>query len=139
MPADDARRRVLVVSGSTRAASTNTALCRTATLAAPAGVDYAGAPPGSFKNLLDWTVGGTQLTDRPAARVKAAADSRRGEGAHATLATVLGYVQARVVEDACRHVPVAREAVGADGLVTDPAVHAGIADAITALLTAAGR
>jgi hypothetical protein len=86
-----------VVSGSTRAASTNTALCRTP------------------------------------------ADSRRGEGAHATLATVLGYVQARVVEDARRHVPVARESVGPDGLVTDPAVHTGIADAITTLLTAAGR
>jgi chromate reductase len=175
---------VLVVSGSTRAASTNTALCRTAAVAAPAGVDvetyldvsvlphfdpdddreplppavqqlrdtiaaadavlfctpeYAGTLPGSFKNLLDWTVGGTQLTDKPVAWVKAAADSRRGEGAHATLATVLGYVQARVVEDACRHVPVARESVGPDRLVADPAVHAGIADAITTLLTAAGR
>jgi hypothetical protein len=36
-------------------------------------------------------------------------------------------------------VPVARESVGPDGLVTDPAVHAGIADAITTLLTGAGR
>jgi len=175
---------VLVVSGSTRAASTNTALCRTAAVAAPEGVEvetyldvsvlphfdpdddreplppavqqlrdsiaaadvvlfctpeYAGTLPGSFKNLLDWTVGGTQLTDKPVAWVKAAADSRRGEGAHATLATVLGYVQARVVEDSCRHVPVARESVGPDGLVTDPLVHAGMADAMTTLLTAAGR
>ena len=106
-----------MVSGSTRAASTNTALCRTAAVAAPVGVDV----------------------DKPVAWVKPAPDSRRGEGAHATLATVLGYVQARVVEDACRHVPVARESVGPDGLVTDPAVHDGIADAITRLLTAAGR
>jgi hypothetical protein len=36
-------------------------------------------------------------------------------------------------------VPVARESVGPDGLVTDPLAHAGIADAMTTLLTAAGR
>jgi chromate reductase, NAD(P)H dehydrogenase (quinone) len=46
---------------------------------------------------------------------------------------VLGYVQARVVEDACRHVPVARDAVGADGLIADEATRAAIADALVAL------
>ena len=66
-----------------------------------------------------------------------AADARRGGGAAATLATVLGYVQARVVESACRHVPVAREAVGADGLVTDPVARAAVAEALDALAAAA--
>lgn len=156
--------RVLLISGSTRSASTNSALVRTAAQCAPAEVEavaydgltalphfnpdddqeplpapvaqlraaieaadavlfctpeYAGTLPGSFKNLLDWTVGATVMTDKPVAWVNAAADPRRGGGAHATLATVLGYVQARVVEAACRHVPVAREAVGADGLIAD--------------------
>ncbi|MGZ4589800.1 MAG: NADPH-dependent FMN reductase [Actinomycetes bacterium] len=174
-------RRVLLISGSTRAASTNTALCRTAAVCAPAGVavecyadlallphfntdddhsplppavarlrsaiaaadavlfctpEYAGTLPGSFKNLLDWTVGGTELTDKPVAWVKAAPDPRRGEGAHSTLATVLGYVQARVVEDACRHVPISRDAVGPDGLIADVTVRSQIAQTIEALLRA---
>jgi NAD(P)H-dependent FMN reductase len=173
---------VLVVSGSTRSASTNTALCRTAAAVAPPGVEvevypdvsvlphfdpdddqeplppavralrdsiaaadavlfctpeYAGTLPGSFKNLLDWTVGGSEMTGKPVAWMKAAADSRRGQGAHATLATVLGYVQARVVDEACRHVPVPREAVGADGLVADQAARDGITATIRLLLESA--
>lgn len=92
--------------------------------------EYAGTIPGALKNLLEWTVGATVMTDKPVAWVNAAADSRRGGGAHATLAIVLGYVQARVVEDACRHVPVPREAVGPDGLIAD----AGTRDAIRGVL-----
>jgi chromate reductase len=145
---------VLLISGSTRAASTNSALCRTAVVCAPAGVaalrsaiasadavlfctpEYAGTLPGSFKNLLDWTVGGTELTAKPVAWVKVAADERRGAGAHATLATVLGYVQARVVEDACRHVPIARDTVGADGVIADSTTRSQIAATIEAVLDA---
>ncbi len=52
--------------------------------------EYAGALPGAFKNALDWTVGSTVFSDKPAAWIKVAADARRGEGAHAELATVLG-------------------------------------------------
>jgi chromate reductase len=96
--------------------------------------EYAGTLPGSFKNLLDWTVGGTELTGKPVAWVKVAVDPRRGEGAHATLATVLTYVQARIVDDACRHIPVPRESVGPDGLVTDPVVPEAIAATVLALL-----
>lgn len=170
--------RILLISGSTRGSSTNTALVRTAELLALHGIEavpypdigvlphfnpdddadplppevvelrqaiadadgvlfctpeYAGTLPGSFKNLLDWTVGGTVLTDKPVAWVNAAADPRRGAGAHATLATVLGYVQARVVDDACRSVPVARDAVGADGVIADERTRADLAAALHAL------
>jgi len=107
--------RVLLVSGSLRAGSTNTALVRTAAAVAPAGVDaevyeaiaslphfnpdddrepldpavaalrarlctadavlfctpeYAGALPGSFKNLLDWSVGGGETYGKAVAWVK---------------------------------------------------------------------
>ncbi|HEV7206096.1 MAG TPA: NAD(P)H-dependent oxidoreductase [Jatrophihabitans sp.] len=171
--------RVLLISGSTRSASTNTALLRTAAASAPDGIaasvyeglatlphfnpdddheplppavaelraaiaasdavlfctpEYAGTLPGSMKNLLDWTVGGTELSDKPVAWVNAAADARRGGGANGTLAVVLGYVQTRIVEDACRHVPVAREAIGPDGLVDDAATRAAIADVLTVLV-----
>ncbi len=179
MIATGGSRLVLVISGSTRSASTNTAFCRTAPLCAPPGVEvdvfddcavlphfnpdddheplpaavvalrtaiadadavlictpeYAGTLPGSFKNLLDWTVGGTELTGKPVAWAKVAADARRGEGAHATLATVLGYVQAEVVASACRHVPIGREMVGPDGLITEPAIREAISQALKAIL-----
>ena len=172
--------RVLLISGSTRAASTNSALVRTAAVCAPPGIEtvrygltalphfnpdddrhplppavaalragiaashavlictpeYAGTLPGSMKNLLDWTVGGTEMTDRPVAWVNVAADMRRGGGAHATLATVLGYVQARIVDDACRHVPIAHEVVGPDGLIADEPTRAAIAEVLTVLAAA---
>lgn len=169
-------KQVLLISGSTRAGSTNSALCRTAPLCAPAGViaqnyeglaglphfnpdddrdplptpvaelrasvaaadavvfctpEYAGTLPGSLKNLLDWTVGGTEFNDKPVAWIKAAADPHRGEGAHATLATVLAYVQADVVDDACLHIPVARDAIGANGVIADPGTCTLIGRALT--------
>jgi hypothetical protein len=68
--------------------------------------------------------------------VNAAADARRGGGAHATLATVLGYVQARIVEDACRHVPVPRDAIGPEGLIADEATRTALADVLAALAAA---
>jgi NAD(P)H-dependent FMN reductase len=167
----DGDRRVLVISGSTRAASTNTAFGRTAVACAPPRVtvttfaecaglphfnpdddrdplpatvtalraaiaaadavlfctpEYTGTLPGSLKNLLDWTVGGTELTDKPVAWVKVAVDAGRGVGAQATLATVLGYVQARIVEPACRHIPISHQQVGPGGLVADPETRAAI-------------
>ncbi|MEU2352446.1 NADPH-dependent FMN reductase [Streptomyces misionensis] len=81
--------------------------------------EYAGTLPGSFKNLLDWTVGGTEIGDKPVGWVNAAAPGR-GEGAEATLRSVLGYTGARVVDAACARVPVERGMVGEDGLVADP-------------------
>jgi chromate reductase, NAD(P)H dehydrogenase (quinone) len=177
-------RRVLVISGSTRHGSTNTALCRTAAACGPDDIavecfldvavlphfnpdddheplpgpvvalrsaiasadavlfctpEYAGTLPGAFKNLLDWTVGGTELTDKPVAWVNVAADPQRGRGAHATLATVVGYVQARVVGAACRHVPISRDLVGPDGIVTDVSVRDQIVQTVHELLTAVGR
>ena len=41
--------------------------------------EYAGALPGTFKNLLDWSVGGPEMYGKPVAWVNAsgAADARR--------------------------------------------------------------
>jgi chromate reductase, NAD(P)H dehydrogenase (quinone) len=163
--------RILLVSGSTRAASTNTAALRTARAVAPGHIatvlydrmadlpafnpdddwdplpplvgelrahigsadavlfctpEYAGALPGSFKNLLDWLVGGTEIAAKPTAWINVAAPGRGG-GAHDTLATVLGYVTADVITAACRRLPLARQAVGPDGEVTDLAFREGVA------------
>jgi len=165
--------RVLLVSGSTRAGSTNTAALRTMRAAAPAGVvadlydglaglpafvpgddepvppavaelrrrivatdavvlctpEYAGTLPGSLKNLLDWTVGEGELYGKPVAWINVAVPGRGG-GADATLATVLGYVGADVVTPAPIRVPVARDALGPDGLVADEATRTALADAL---------
>jgi chromate reductase, NAD(P)H dehydrogenase (quinone) len=169
---------VLLISGSTRDHSTNTAALRTARVLAPGDVnavwfdglaelpaftpdappdephpavadlhrslavcdavlvstpEYAGTLPGSLKNLLDWTVGSADLDGKPVAWVNVAAPGR-GEGADATLRLVLGYVGAEIVEDACVRVFVPRESVGPDGLITDPAARAGLADVMSRLV-----
>jgi NAD(P)H-dependent FMN reductase len=173
--------RILLVSGSARAASTNTAALRTVAAVAPPGVEsvlheglaalpafnpdddaedpaalppsvrelraaidaadavlfstpeYAGALPGAFKNLLDWTVGAIPgLGGKPVGWINVAA-AGRGSGADAELATVLGYVGADVVPAACIRIPVGHGDVDPDGLVADPAVRAALAGLLPAL------
>lgn len=153
--------RLLLISGSTRAGSTNTAVLRAVQQAVGEDADlytglaslpafdpdadrdplpesvkqlrasvnaadailfctpeYAGALPGSFKNLLDWLVGDVVLTGTPVAWINVAsvAAPTGGSGAHGELRTVLGYVQAQIVEPACLRVPMARTDV-VDGVV----------------------
>ncbi len=95
--------------------------------------EYAGSLPGSFKNLLDWTVGGGQLYGKPAAWINVAPPGR-GQGAQDALAVVLGYVGAVIVETACRRIPVDRAAVSPDGTINDPGFTAGAAQVWDALL-----
>lgn len=170
--------RLLLVSGSTRAGSTNTAALRTlrALAAPPVTVllydemadlpsfnpdddhdplppavarlrqqitaadavvfctpEYAGGLPGSFKNLLDWTVGGGEIYRKPVAWINVAAEGR-GAGAQQSLASVLGYVGGVPIEPACRRISVARGAVGPDGLVTDEQFRAAAAEVLRAVL-----
>jgi NAD(P)H-dependent FMN reductase len=94
--------------------------------------EYAGTLPGSFKNLLDWTVGGIEIVGKPAAWVNAASEGR-GQGAADTLRSVLGYTGADIVERACLRIPVARGMIGADGLIADPAVRAQLSDVLELL------
>ena len=160
---------LLLISGSTRAASTNTAALRTLQALAPVDVtavlyeglaglpafnpdvdenaqsvvvdlrrqltdadavlfctpEYAGTLPGSLKNLIDWTVGTGELYRKPVAWLNVA-NPGRGEGAVATLAVVLGYVDATVIESACVRLPLSSGRVGDDGLVNDPVVREGL-------------
>jgi len=94
--------------------------------------EYAGALPGSLKNLLDWTVGGG-MDGKPVAWINAAGSSTRGTGAHEELATVLGYVNADIVTGACTRVPIARDAIGPDGLVADARVKSAAAWVLSAI------
>jgi NAD(P)H-dependent FMN reductase len=78
--------------------------------------EYAGTLPGSFTNLLDWTVGSDVVSGKPVAWITVAARGR-GRGAIATLASVRGYLDAQVLDRACIDLPIARDMIQA-GLVS---------------------
>jgi NAD(P)H-dependent FMN reductase len=171
--------RLLLISGSLRFQSTNTAALRSAVRVAPEDVravlfsgladlphfnpdddgdrlpaaarelraeirradallfstpEYAGALPGSFKNLLDWTIGDDQpgsIYAKPVAWINV---SPRGvAGAHEELRTVLGYAHATIVEAACAIIPITSAMVDVDGLIHDPVVRDQIAGVLAAL------
>jgi chromate reductase, NAD(P)H dehydrogenase (quinone) len=96
--------------------------------------EYAGALPGSLKNLLDWTVGGVETSDKPTGWINISTSGGGAAGAHAELATVLRYTDARLVEAACVHIPVGRQQISEDGLVTDPQIREAVADVLAALV-----
>jgi chromate reductase len=174
--------RVLLVPGSLRERSTNTAVLRTARSVAPEGVEadlyegladlphfnpdddadplhpavaelrhrirradavlfstpeYAGALPGSFKNLLDWTIGDAEegsIYQKPVAWINAS--PRGAVNAHQSLRQVLGYASAVIVEAACREVPVTEAVLSSDGWVEDPEAIQAIVEALTTLVGA---
>ena len=97
--------------------------------------EYAGALPGSFKNLLDWTVGSSEMYRKPVAWINTTtlAAPTGGADAHASLRKVLGYLNADIAEIACVRVPVQRGAVGNDGQVDDPALRDALSSALTNL------
>jgi NAD(P)H-dependent FMN reductase len=172
--------QILLISGSTRQGSGNTAALRTVQALAPDGIatelydgltalpafspdederppgpaaalreriaaagallfctpEYGGTLPGSLKNLLDWTVGGGEIYGKPVGWVNVAVGGR-GTGAEEHLAMVLRYVGAVAVDGACVRVPVPREAVGPDGIITDPEIRTALGAALTTLAGAA--
>jgi chromate reductase len=98
--------------------------------------EYAGAMPGSFKNLLDWTVGGAEMYHKPVAWINASTAPAGAVNAHASLRTVLGYLSTEIVEAACVAIPVPRASIGADGLIHDASLREQIAATIAALADA---
>jgi NAD(P)H-dependent FMN reductase len=171
--------RLLLISGSLRLQSTNTAALRSAVRVAPEGIravlfsgladlphfnpdddgerlppaagelraeirqadallfstpEYAGALPGSFKNLLDWTIGDDQpgsIYGKPVAWINVS--PRGAPGAHEELRTVLGYAHATIVEAACAAIPITAAMVDVDGLIHDQVVREQIAGVLAAL------
>jgi chromate reductase len=94
--------------------------------------EYAGALPGSFKNLLDWTVGGAEMYRKPVAWINVAHEGR-GDKAQASLATVLGYLGTDAVEPACLRIPVAHDTVNPRGLIADDGIRLQLSKVLDAL------
>jgi NAD(P)H-dependent FMN reductase/GNAT superfamily N-acetyltransferase len=97
--------------------------------------EYAGALPGAFKNLLDWTVGGGETYEKPMAWINASSRlvPDAAAGAHLSLRAVLNYTGVDIVEAACRRIVVPRTAIGADGIITDPSIREQIQATLRAL------
>jgi len=89
--------------------------------------EYAGALPGSLKNLLDWTIGDADpgsIYEKPVGWVNVSARGARGaRGALGELRTVLQYAHARIIEGAVADVPVTLDMVGSDGVLRDRATQ----------------
>jgi chromate reductase len=178
-PGMDRTVRVLLVSGSLRSGSTNTAALRTAAAVVPPGLEavlyegvgglphfnpdddsdplpvpvadlrsririadavvfstpeYAGALPGSFKNLLDWTIGDDQpgsIYQKPVAWVNVSAHG--AVNAHESLRKVLCYATAEIIEEACAQVSVTHPMVDDDGLIDDEHVRSQLAALLESL------
>jgi NAD(P)H-dependent FMN reductase len=103
--------------------------------------EYAGALPGAFKNLLEWLVGGGEAYRKPIAWINVAgpASPTGAVDAHDSLRKVVGYLSMEIVEEACVRIPVARDAIGPDGLIADPAIREPLAAALAAPREGAAR
>ena len=175
------RPRIVLISGSLRQGSVNSAVVRTAAMLAPPSVEpiiyggmadlphfnpdddveplpapvaalrgcldqcdgvflstpeYVGSLSGSFKNLIDWTVGSGGLYQRPVGWINAAPQGGARD-AHQALRAVLDRAGTQVIPEACRDLPVPRHEIGADGLVASAILQAAIAEVIRALACAA--
>jgi chromate reductase len=98
--------------------------------------EYAGAMPGALKNLLEWTIGGVEISDKPTGWINPSTNPLRAEKTYASLATVLGYTGATLIDGACVDVPVSRQSIDAHGLVRDEMIRRAISRAIGALTQA---
>jgi chromate reductase len=96
--------------------------------------EYAGALPGSFKNLLDWTVGDENVDsiyEKPVGWINASA---RAAGAYAELRTVLDYAHARIIEAACVHLPVSRSMIVPDGRMQNETLRVALSRLVISLV-----
>jgi len=98
--------------------------------------EYAGALPGSFKNLLDWLIGDAEagsIYEKPVAWINAS--PRGATRAHEELRTVLTFAHATIIESACVHVSVTDAMLDREGMVTDGEVRARVSDALAILVS----
>jgi chromate reductase len=95
--------------------------------------EYAGAMPGSFKNVLDWTVGGGETYGKPVGWINASVGPTDAVDTYDSLRKVLERTGTDIVETACVRIPVGRPQVGPDGTIADEEVRARLALTLTAL------
>lgn len=98
--------------------------------------EYAGEMPGALKNLLEWTFGGVEISGKPTAWINPSTNPLRAKDTYASLAMVLGYTGAVLIDEACADVPVSRQSINSDGLIHDETIRQEIANALGSLTRA---
>ncbi|MDI3243330.1 NADPH-dependent FMN reductase [Arthrobacter sp. AL08] len=98
--------------------------------------EYAGAMPGALKNLLEWTIGGVEISGKPTGWINPSTNPLRAEKTYASLATVLRYTDATLVDGACVDVPVSRQSIDEYGLVRGELIRRAMSRAIETLTQA---
>jgi NAD(P)H-dependent FMN reductase len=102
--------------------------------------EYAGALPGSLKNLLEWLIGdddARSLYSKPVAWINAS--PRGAADAHDSLRRVLGYAHATLLDDVSAEIPVSAALIGVDGAVHDEPARDQIRDMMCRLRDRLGR
>lgn len=92
--------------------------------------EYAHGVPGTFKNALDWLVGGEGFTDTPVALLDT---SPRSTHAPAQLREIVATMSGDVVETASVTVAVSGRGLDADAIVADEELATQVRDAVAAL------
>ena len=80
--------------------------------------EYARGVPGSFKNLLDWLVGGETFVNKKVALWNA---SPRASEAQKSLRLVLETMSGEIIEEAALGIPLISKSVTAQSLASDAA------------------
>jgi NAD(P)H-dependent FMN reductase len=83
--------------------------------------EYAHGVPGSFKNALDWLVGGPEFYEKPVAFFNA---SDRGVHAQASLREIVKTMSGRIIDEACLTLPFIGKHISQEQLETDPELSA---------------
>lgn len=99
--------------------------------------EYAGSLPGSFKNLLDWTIGAGSLYRHPVGWINPSSSVGGARDAYQALRIVLDRAGAVIIADACIDIPIPRDCIDAAGRIGSAPIRAAIAGATRALLNAA--
>jgi chromate reductase len=98
--------------------------------------EYARGIPGSFKNALDWLVGGHEFPGKPIALFNA---SPRASDAQASLRLVLTTMSGRVIDSAAISVALLAKGLDAETIAADPVIRPQIVAGLGALIAAIGR
>ena len=95
--------------------------------------EYAHGVPGSFKNALDWLVGGPEFVNKPVALFNT---SPRASYAQESLAETIRTMSGRIISEASLSLPLLGQGLDMNGIILRHELAGVIGDAISAFARA---
>ena len=95
--------------------------------------EYAHGVPGSFKNALDWLVGGPEFVSKPVALFNA---SPRASYAQESLGETIRTMSGRIITEASVALPLLGQRLDMHGIIARPELASAIRNAIGAFVEA---